>query len=181
MRLTRADRMEMIERMIQDKIQNAEKQLESLGTMPDVEICRMRNMYLLDLGELRANLISIRNKLDIEYSKNRSREEFHEQIKSFAEGGHVGGYNEENLRRRRLQEQLPDGGGSGGVSYVGRDGADLPGDGQGDRCCKHAGHHRGEGIVLRDWQIEEMMERARKNAGMGNAECSKSRAGDLSY
>jgi len=133
MTLTKIDRMEHIEDIIQKHIEMKEKQMESLGTMTDPEICRIRNMYLLDLGELRRNLISIRHKIELEYATKKTREEYHDQIKSFVESCNVGGQYAQDLRRRRVQGYPPRAGNGGAVSHVGRDGGYFPDDGQGKR------------------------------------------------
>ncbi len=152
MKLTRIDRLEHIESIIQKKIANTEEQIESLGRMIDPEICRIRNMYLLDLGELRHNLFSIRHKIDLEYAMRKDRKAFHDEIQSFTEGSHVGGQHEENQRRRRIPEHAAGTGDGGAVSHVGRDGGHIPEDGQGNR---RAGRAYSD-AELKEWQIEIM-------------------------
>lgn len=132
MKLTRIDRLEHIEDIIQKHIAATEKQMESLGTMTDPEICRIRNMYLLDLGELRSNLISIRHKVELEYATRKTREDFHDQIKGFTEGGNVGGQHETDRGGCWIREYPPRTGNRRTISHVGRIGGYIPEDGQGN-------------------------------------------------
>lgn len=162
MTLTKIDRMEIVEEIIQEKIRNTELELESLGEMKDAEICRLRIMYLLDLNELRKNLITIRHKLDMEYAMTSARKEYHDQITSFTEGCHVGGRDEEDCRGCGVSEPAAEARHGGGIPDVGRDGGNLPGDGQGGKP-----ENRGNpGRRLKRWQIDAMRQgRTRATSG----------------
>lgn len=149
MRLTRIDRLERIENILQRKILNAENELESLGNMKDAEICRLRIMYQLDLQKMRLMLIELRRKLDLEYAIKGIRRDFHDEIRCFKQGVHMDTGYEADLQRGTAEADSCAGCGSG-FYPVGRDGADLPGN--------------DEGRPIRGWQIGVMMRDAKRAA-----------------
>lgn len=168
MQLTKIDRMERIEHLIQSKIEQTEKDIASLKEMKDAEVCRMRRMYLMNLGELRENLNTLRHKIDLEYIRTRGGRRHGDENEDGAwsgypstqrdewRGHHPAGRADEGHRVEPEHEtdqqrmpQEPDGGaGHGsGVQHVGPNGGEIPGD------YPAAGGRR---TRVRRWQIEIM-------------------------
>lgn len=131
MTLTKIDRMEHIEDIIQRKIANTKAEIASLGRMPDPEINRMRVMYALNLDSLEDNLRRIRQRIDIEYSSRygiarSERDGEDEQAGGTGEGRDVDGRHAEGMQPERhgICTGYRRG---GGLEHVGPDAEHLPG------------------------------------------------------
>lgn len=141
MRLTKIDRLERVENILQRHIDMAEKNLAGLTDMKESEIMMLKSMYLMDLGKMQEILTMLRRRIDLEYAINKDRRDFYDEIRRFASGGGMGERDEKDLQR--ADEGADTGrGGRDGFPDVGRDDEDLSGD--------------DEGRPLRGWQISVM-------------------------
>lgn len=146
MKLTKLDRYEHIEDIIQGHIAETEKLIESLGKMVDPEICRMRIMYFQNLEAMRNNLMCLRRKMDIYYCMRRREREFHDEISGFGKMPGACAGDEKNQQRR---EPEPAAGGRAGcgIRHVRSDAA------------ADKGNDEGETIrtdELKEWQLQAM-------------------------
>lgn len=145
MKITRIDRMEMVEDILQEKIRNTEQEMASLGEMKDAEICRLRIMYLLDLQEMRHSLITLRRRLEMAYTIDRRERRFHDEISDFGKmpGNHA---DAEEDQQQRVQERGAGRRAGRGLRHVRPDGTEPAGDDEGKAV--RAG--------LKNWQIKIM-------------------------
>ena len=160
MKLTRLDRMEHIEDILQKKIQNAEEEIRSLGRMKDPEICALRMMYLMDLQQMRNILSGLRRKLDGEYQARRRERIFQEEARRMIiktergeddeerDAGEVpgNGAGAETDEQPGMQERCGGGWTDGGIRHVQPDGAEPEGNDAGEKIRPRRRWQR--------WQIE---------------------------
>ena len=145
MKLTKMDRYERIEDIIQQKIKNTEKEIESLGKMVDPEICRLRIMYFQNLEAMRNNLMCLRRKMDIYYCMRRREREFHDEISGFGKvPGDCAG--DEADQQRREPEPAAGGRAGCGIRHVRSDATTASGNDEGKEI-------RTE---LKEWQYQAM-------------------------
>ena len=160
--ITRIERMERVEDILQRKIKNTEMELESLGEMKDTEICRLRIMYILDLQEMRHSLIGLRRRIDLEYMTRARERAFHDQIGNIGKVPGAGAGCEKDQQRG-----MPERGGrrraGGGVRPVQPDGAEPAGDDAGETVRAGDIHPDDLKDALRKWQREQMVEDAKRN------------------
>ena len=131
MRLDRIDRMEHIEDILQQKIVNMEKELDSLGHMQDPEICQLRIMYAMDLGTMRNILLNLRIKENRIYRQREMLEALYDEIRSFKQGSDLGGEHEADLQQSHAEPD-PCAKRGGGFHDVGRTGRRVSGYDAGD-------------------------------------------------
>jgi len=134
MRITRIDRMERVEDILQEKIENTERELKSLGQMKDAEICRLRIMYLMDLQEMRHSLIVLRRKIDLAYATDGETKREDDEDDETADAGEDAGDYPVAETDQQPGEQERGGGGrtAGGLRHVRPDGAEHPGNDAGE-------------------------------------------------
>lgn len=99
MKLTAIDRLERMEDIIQEKILHTESELESIAHLKDACMARIRIMYLMDLGQLRNELITVRRKVDLEYAIRGKERTPDDEIRRAEQGADLGGKHEADLQR----------------------------------------------------------------------------------
>lgn len=128
MRLTNIDRMERIEEILQEKIRNTEEQMASIEHIKDAVMARLRIMYLMDLGQMRQQLIELRRRIDLEYAiSGRKR---NDETGRDDEGAGMGAEYEADCEYR-MPEPGTGARAGGCIPHVGRDGWDIPGNHEG--------------------------------------------------
>lgn len=166
MKITRIERMEHVEDVLQKHIEATEKLIEDLGRMKDAEICRLRIMYLMDLSEMRRNLITLRRKLDLAYALDKDWQVKYDPMretigKMAREAGYDGQGSagempgdcagvEKSLQRRQPERDCGRGRG-GSVRTDGRDAAEDPEDDAGKEIRAGSGRNK-----VKRWQLEIM-------------------------